>query len=136
MVGQKKQTPKAKTVADAKSTGPCERLIRKRPAALRIALPRSMPSGCRRCTKAPANCRPTAMSPVIQTSTRMPETPAFSRIAGIHWPGPSSVAAVASMQTTIRMKIGCRHAVNISPVETPMSTRSVLGSVCPKKRTA
>ena len=133
IVGQKKQTPNAKTVADAKRTGPLETLMRARPTALRTELPRSMPSGCSRWTNGPANCRPTAIRPVIQTRTRMPETPAFSRIDGIHWPGPSSVAAVISMQRTITRKRGFRHAANIAPVETPISTRSVRGRRWPRK---
>ena len=55
MVGQKKHTPKAKTVAEANSMGPEVWLIKNSPAALKMALPSNMPKGCRRWTNGPAN---------------------------------------------------------------------------------
>lgn len=67
----------ANTVAAANKVTPEERLSQKSPSALKNALPINIPGGDKRWTTAPANCRPTAIRPVIQTSTRMPETPAF-----------------------------------------------------------
>ena len=71
-------------MADANSMLPVVCDIAYSPMVLTTELAISMPMGDSLCTNGPANIRPTAMRPVIHTSTKMPETPAFWRIDGIH----------------------------------------------------
>ena len=65
--------PIANTVAAAMAVGgELARLRPRRPRADTVAEPMRRPMGESRWTIGPANHRPTAISPLIHTSTRMP----------------------------------------------------------------
>jgi len=52
-------------------------------------------------------------------------------MSGIHWLGPSSVAAVISMHSSISTNSGRKHAAIIWPPLVPLATRSVGGNWTP-----
>ena len=87
------------------------------------------PTGEILCAIGPAKCRSTNIMPEVYTRIMVPDTLAVPSMTEFcHFCGPSSVAAVISMQTAHSRNMGRKHSLNMSPVDTPEATRSVLGN--------
>src|SRR4030095_8970699 len=74
------------------------------------------------------------MIPLINTNTKIPDTPAPCNNAPNHWLVPSSVAAVRNIQASMIRNNGFNMEANIVPVLTPLVTLSVGGKERRKKR--
>ena len=107
IVGKKKATPHAKTVAAANAARvPCAKLSRNSPVPVSVAAVSSIPVGASRSTKCPARARSTTIHPLIHTSTRMPCRPPACSTAGTHRIGPSSSDVVIAIMVIISRKNG------------------------------
>ena len=80
------------------------------------------------------------ITPFTQTSTRIPACAELFitslKMLVIHWPGPSSVAAVSHMQSQTTTNSGRSISRNMSLNGTPAAARSVAGNGWPKNRSA
>src|SRR6185503_15441512 len=112
IVGQKKQTPSAKTKAAPNAASPLTILNKINPIPANNDENINIPFGFIRCTTGPANERPKAIKPLINTSTNIAETLAPCNKETIQVLVPSSVAPVIIIQITIMINRGCKHAEN------------------------